>query len=436
MASSNTSNVYIHVIEDVINKVRDEFINNGGPGESVLNELQGIWEMKMMQAGAILGPIERNSAPKAVPGGPITPVHDLNVPYEGSEEYETPTADLLFPPTPLPTPAPTPMPGTAQTPLPGTAHTPTVDLLFPPTPLPTPAPTPLPGTAQTPLPGTAQTPPGTADSSLYNIPTGGTPITPNEYSTVNENDIPDVKPAQGRPSPYMQPPSTWMNQRPPLDVNVAYVEGREDSERVASQQPPLTQDFFMVPPSGKRKRDFASQYQPGGYIPQQDGAGDALYYDPKSVQGSAIQHGSVAAGKEIVIEGLSISRIPQLDGPIPDPYDEMLSTPNIYNYQGAVNEDYNVANTPAPDMQAPTPAPVPQNDAVDDDDEEPLNENDDDDLDDVDQGEDLNTAHLVLAQFDKVTRTKSRWKCTLKDGIMHINNKDILFNKATGEFDF
>lgn len=53
------------------------------------------------------------------------------------------------------------------------------------------------------------------------------------------------------------------------------------------------------------------------------------------------------------------------------------------------------------DMQAATPAPVPQNDDVDDDDE-PLNENDDDELDDVDQGEDLNTAHLVLAQFDKV----------------------------------
>lgn len=40
---------------------------------------------------------------------------------------------------------------------------------------------------------------------------------------------------------------------------------------------------------------------------------------------------------------------------------------------------------------------------MDDDDDEPLNENDDDDdLDDVDQGEDLNTQHLVLAQFDKV----------------------------------
>lgn len=42
MASSTTSNVYIHVIEDVISKVRDEFINNGGPGESILNELQGV----------------------------------------------------------------------------------------------------------------------------------------------------------------------------------------------------------------------------------------------------------------------------------------------------------------------------------------------------------------------------------------------------------
>lgn len=54
----------------------------------------------MMQAGAILGPIDRSATQKGGAGGPITPnpVHDLNVPYEGTEEYETPTADLLFPP--------------------------------------------------------------------------------------------------------------------------------------------------------------------------------------------------------------------------------------------------------------------------------------------------------------------------------------------------
>lgn len=58
-------------------------------------------------------------------------------------------------------------------------------------------------------------------------------------------------------------------------------------------------------------------------------------------------------------------------------------------------------------LEAPvsTPALVAQNEVVndDDDDEPPLNENDDDDLDDLDQGDDQNTHHLVLAQFDKVT---------------------------------
>uniref|UniRef100_A0A5B7A7B7 Transcription initiation factor IIA large subunit n=1 Tax=Davidia involucrata TaxID=16924 RepID=A0A5B7A7B7_DAVIN len=390
---ATTRAVYVHVIEDVINKVREEFVNNGGPGEGVLNELQGIWEMKMMQAGGILGPIERSSAQKLTPGGPITPVHDLNVPYEGTEEYETPTAEILFPPTPLQTPIQTPLPGTVQTP--------------------------LPGTVQTPLPGT--------------------PITPNDYHAVNgTGGVTEMK--AGRPSPYMQPPSPWMNQRPPLsvDVNVAYVEGREEVDRGAPHQP-TTQDFLMMS-SGKRKReDFASKYHTGGYIPQQDGAGDAISDDIQVSQGSNTQHVVVtAANREMFAPGARLSsRIPQLDGPIPDPYDDALSTPNIYNYQGVVNEDYNIVNTPAPnDLQAGTPAVVTQNDVGDDDDDEPLNENDDDDLDDVDQGEELNTQHLVLAQFDKVTRTKSRWKCTLKDGIMHINNKDVLFNKATGEFDF
>ncbi|CAA3025402.1 transcription initiation factor IIA large subunit-like isoform X1 [Olea europaea var. sylvestris] len=407
MASSSTSHVYVHVIEDVISKVREEFVSNGGPGDSVLNELQGLWELKMMQAGAVLGSVDRSSMQKAASGGPITPnpVHDLNVPYEGTEEYETPTADLLFPPTPL------------QTPVPGMARTP------------------LPGTAQTPLPGTAD------NNSYYNIHTGGTPITPNEYSSANDNGgVPEMRGGAGRPSPYMQPPSAWLNQRPPLDVNVAYVEGREDGERGGPHQP-TTQEFFTLP-SGKRKReDFPPgppQYHSGGYIPQQDGAADVLSDDLKVVQGNNNRYETVNSTQQLFVQGgILSSGIPQFDGPIPDPYDDVLSTPNIYNYQEVANEDYNIVNTPAPnEIQAATPAPLPQSDTGDDDDDEPLNEDDDDELDDVDQGEDLNTTHLVLAQFDKVTRTKSRWKCTLKDGIMHINNKDILFNKATGEFEF
>ncbi|XP_021894528.1 transcription initiation factor IIA large subunit-like isoform X2 [Carica papaya] len=389
-ASTTTSAVYIHVIEDVINKVREEFVNNGGPGDSVLTELQAMWEMKMMQAGVICGPIERGSGqkPPPPPPPPITPVHDLNVPYDGSEEYETPTAEILFPPTPI----------------------------------------------QTPLPGSA-------DNSMYNIPTGNS-----EYQTPVSETSSNTEVKGGRPSPYTQSPSPWTNQRPlSVDVNVAYVEGRDEADRGTSHQPnqphqphqPLTQDFFMMS-SGKRKREeFSNKYNNGGYIPQQDGAGDSMpeTLEVSHEEASVLGHGRLTTANRSV--GRGSLKIPQVDGPIPDPYDDVLSTPNIYNYQGVVSEDYNVVNTPAPnDIQAGTPAVVAQNDAVDDDDEELLNEDDDDELDDVDQGDELNTQHLVLAQFDKVTRTKSRWKCTLKDGIMHINNKDILFNKATGEFDF
>ncbi|CAA7026310.1 unnamed protein product [Microthlaspi erraticum] len=367
--TTTTSGVYIHVIEDVVNKVREEFINNGGPGESVLNELQGIWEMKMMQAGVLSGPIERSSAQKPTPGGPLT--HDLNVPYEGTEEYETPTAEMLFPPTPLQTPLPTPLPGTAD------------------------------------------------NSSMYNIPTGSS-----DYPTPGTDNGGNVD-VKGRPSPYMPPPSPWPNPR--LDVNVAYVDGRDEPERGNSNQQ-FTQDLF-VPSSGKRKRDDSSaQYQNGGSIPQQDGASDAIHQ--ANLKGKAFSItfiGNRKVPRDVIC---SSSKIPQADGPTPDPYDEMLSTPNIYS------EEFQEGRTPAPnEIQTSTPVTA-QNDIIEDD-EELLNEDDDDDeLDDLESGEDMNTQHLVLAQFDKVTRTKSRWKCNLKDGIMHINDKDILFNKAVGEFDF
>ncbi|EXC10715.1 hypothetical protein L484_025299 [Morus notabilis] len=52
-------------------------------------------------------------------------------------------------------------------------------------------------------------------------------------------------------------------------------------------------------------------------------------------------------------------------------------------------------------LPASTPAiPAPNDVTEEDDDEPPLNENDDDELGDVDQGEELNTQHLVLVQFD------------------------------------
>ncbi|GKB46337.1 hypothetical protein Tco_0897090 [Tanacetum coccineum] len=53
------------------------------------------------------------------------------------------------------------------------------------------------------------------------------------------------------------------------------------------------------------------------------------------------------------------------------------------------------------EFPTPTPAMVNHNDVLDDDEDEPLNENDhdnEDELNNIDEGEELNAHHLVLAQ--------------------------------------
>eukprot|EP00262_Sarcandra_glabra_P016197 TRINITY_DN520_c0_g1_i1.p1 TRINITY_DN520_c0_g1~~TRINITY_DN520_c0_g1_i1.p1 ORF type:complete len:384 (-),score=92.36 TRINITY_DN520_c0_g1_i1:266-1417(-) len=382
--ATNVSSIYLHVVDSVVDKLRDEFLSVGGD-DSVLMELQGLWELKMLQCGAIQGPIERSTAPRtAIP----TPVHDLNVPYEGPEEYETPTAEMLFPPTPLQTPIQTPLPG---------------------------------------------------EAAAFPYFTAG----PSEHSTTPDTGTAADK-MTGRPASYMQPPSPWMNQRPlGVDVNVAYEEARGE-EGGGISQPPM-KDFFMLS-SGKRKReDYPSHLLPGGYIPQQDGAGDitskySLQEEVLLGENSlnkvfvGIPHDRLklqyrknvdAANASMIKMEHSALMIPQHDG-FDDVYDN-----------GVSNGNFNTPSYCDPLTAHITGTPIPANNEGLEDDEPPLNEDDDDDLDDLEQGDDeLNTNNLVLAQFEKVHRTKSRWKCIFKDGIARLNNKDILFTKATGEFDF
>ncbi|KAF7372310.1 Transcription factor IIA alpha beta subunit [Mycena venus] len=64
------------------------------------------------------------------------------------------------------------------------------------------------------------------------------------------------------------------------------------------------------------------------------------------------------------------------------------------------------------------------------------------DLDDSDTGdEDLADGaganpNIVFCTYDKVAHVKSKWKCILKDGMIHANGKDYLFSRCTGEFDW
>ncbi|KAJ3100469.1 transcription factor IIA subunit alpha [Phlyctochytrium planicorne] len=75
----------------------------------------------------------------------------------------------------------------------------------------------------------------------------------------------------------------------------------------------------------------------------------------------------------------------------------------------------------------------------DDDDEEDEDEEDgiDSDLDDDESDEEEKEYdHIILCQYEKVSRIKNKWKCVLRDGIINVNGKDYLFNKANGDFEW
>ncbi|KAJ3759183.1 transcription factor IIA alpha/beta subunit [Lentinula raphanica] len=120
--------------------------------------------------------------------------------------------------------------------------------------------------------------------------------------------------------------------------------------------------------------------------------------------------------------GGSAGRIPQLDGPSEDESDEDSQTPPPY----------------APRSTHPS-LPQPQASTSTSEDPEAINS----DLDDSDTGDEeeaddgaVGETDIVFCTYDKVARVKNKWKCILKDGMIHVNGKDYLFSKCTGEFEW
>ncbi|CAG5113635.1 Oidioi.mRNA.OKI2018_I69.chr2.g7725.t1.cds [Oikopleura dioica] len=75
--------------------------------------------------------------------------------------------------------------------------------------------------------------------------------------------------------------------------------------------------------------------------------------------------------------------------------------------------------------EEPPPAPYTQEDA------EPLNS--DDDVSDSNDNEIFETENIVICQFDKIARVRNKWRFQLVNGIMTLNGKDYVFQKATGD---
>lgn len=101
---------------------------------------------------------------------------------------------------------------------------------------------------------------------------------------------------------------------------------------------------------------------------------------------------------------------------------EGSSQPARFDGADSDDEDAN-AKSDKPEV-APTDAITSD---LDDSDEDAVIPNIDDDEDGGD---------TILCLYDKVQRTKNKWKCTLKDGVVSVEGKDYVFHKATGEFEW
>jgi len=82
---------------------------------------------------------------------------------------------------------------------------------------------------------------------------------------------------------------------------------------------------------------------------------------------------------------------------------------------------------------------VPQLDGGfgDDIDEDAINSDlDDPEDDEIDNEDDDEVPQIMLCMYDKVQRTKNKWKCVLKDGVLTINGQEYVFHKANGEYEW
>ncbi|KAI8920915.1 transcription factor IIA, alpha/beta subunit-domain-containing protein [Powellomyces hirtus] len=198
--------------------------------------------------------------------------------------------------------------------------------------------------------------------------------------------------------------------------------------------------------------DFADDYD-GQYPPYDDGTGGDYYptdgVDPAASFTAASNLAVLAAASATTskLGGLS-GRMPQQDGASDEPGGEGVATGTHVMSQKEIDAmvqklwaESRVNDEPVPRALRKASRRIGQHDGVDDDDDEEDEDDNEDginsELDDDDSEDDsYDPQHLILCQYEKVNRVKNKWKCALKDGIITVNGRDYVFNKANGEFEW
>jgi len=130
-------------------------------------------------------------------------------------------------------------------------------------------------------------------------------------------------------------------------------------------------------------------------------------------------------------------RIPQLDGPSYSSESKAEPPPILGPRIPQVDGPASTASSSEGDSPSASGSPAKSQQATG----EEINSDLDDSDSENDNGDDVaGSGHpdqdIVFCTYDKVARVKNKWKCTLKDGMIHVNGKDYLFAKCNGEFEW
>ncbi|KAK4084565.1 uncharacterized protein Triagg1_1045 [Trichoderma aggressivum f. europaeum] len=374
MSNQAVGNVYQTIIEEVINSSRVDF-EESGVEEAVLEELRLGWQQKLSQLDVARFPWDPK--PEPAPPAASAPAPNTATPVQTQAQFSTPLS--------LPTASPPgglPQNGIKQE------------------------------SYVKPEPGIKQEP-GAQQPGLYQ----------NYNGMENKNSVAANRAAQQLQAQY--------GMRAAGSINAI-------QDRMG-QQPQAQQPGQGAPVLPQQPQQMPHEQSMGNA--QVDGAGDGMMEDSdddeETFEGVLLRNG--VNGNPEELGRVDIDRI--LHDQIAAKAKSMEGGGLMLSLKEATKNQSKSTASKKSRGKGKAPAGVAAYDGGDDDediDEDAINSDlDDPDEDrDDDEVDDEGLGHIMLCMYDKVQRVKNKWKCTLKDGVLTVNGKEYVFNKATGEYEW
>ncbi|KXS16275.1 transcription factor IIA, alpha/beta subunit [Gonapodya prolifera JEL478] len=403
MASMNqiVLSVYKTIIEDVIDKIRPEFANVGIE-ENVLHELQMTWENKVMNSGVANFPADFVSGAEFVDPAPA--------------QAEAITQPAAAPQLQLPN---------------GQITLAQLSKLY----------------AQQTAGGAAAGPAGNARQASAS---SSTPFIKSEFGGYR----------QAGPQPA---------QRPPVPSQMAYAQAQNILQQQTSASGTLNPQLLQYIQLAQQKQQQQRRF------PQVDGptdvdAGDEGYQEDTVEDGVETyslnretadlafnrQAASIYAQRSRETAELRAALVAgggAIDGETSGEADGAQASAGLVrgrkkdrrrcklHANSALSDEGNVATTASTSAHQPA---IPQVDGDVNEDEEEEDDGADgagsdgigSDLDSDSSGDEAEESDLCLCQYDKVQRTRNKWRCGFRDGVLSVAGKDYLFHRANGDFEW